>query len=323
MRSTDSTSAAEATLETAHPPSTAARRARPPAYDGDAEAGLVLRLALEEGAEMVAMNARALLEEDGPDPLHQLRVGLRRARSSLWAGRLLFEPETMRALGARARDLGRAISGARSLDVLRIDTLPRLHPAAAEALGDEKPLKALTTRIGRAAAKQHRAARAPETLLGAATLALDMTAAARRVDAAAAPKAARRPASRWASKALAKAARRVFRHPSAFEAMSIEERHELRKDAKRLRYALDAFRPLFPEEAIDPMRRSVRRLGNALGSLNDAAEVALLTEHAPEPRYAETIVALVAAADAEAEADVPKATERWRALQETPRFWKK
>lgn len=298
-----------------------ARRACAPDYDGDASAGRVLRLALEEGATMAAINARALLGADAPDATHQLRVGLRRLRAALWAGRRLGAAQEMRALGARARDLGRAVSRARALDALIVDTLPRLEPAACAVLGDEAPLLALRKRLDRAAARERKMLRKPPILLEAAALALDLSAAARRLDAPGASKDIGRPAKRWARKTLDRARRGVLRHPQMFDAMSIEERHELRKDAKRLRYALDAFRPLFSEAESAPMRRAVRRLGNALGSLNDAAEVAHLRAYAPERKYEAAIAALLTAAEAEAEADAPKAAERWTVLQAAPRFW--
>ncbi|MCI4665059.1 MAG: CHAD domain-containing protein [Neomegalonema sp.] len=271
---------------------------------------------------MIVANLRAAIGSDEPEGPHQMRVGLRRGRATLWAGRRLLDAEAMRALGDRARDIGRLVGEVRTLDVLRFETLPKLQAAAVDAIGDEKPLRRLEARLARAAVKPRQILASEKTVLDAALLSFDFDAAARFAIGPTAPKAARRGAIGWARKSIARAAKRVFAHDETFEAMSVESRHELRKDAKRLRYALDGFRPLFPGGALEDSYRAVRRLGNALGSLNDAADVARLREFAPEKAHAAAVEAVISAADAIAMADAPKAAERWRALRDAPRFWK-
>ena len=298
------------------------RKAQRPDYRAGASAGLVLQRALEDGAAMIAANAHFVAQSDSPAGPHQLRVGLRRARSTLWAGRRLLEPDALRALGDRARELGRVVGEVRMLDVFRFEMLPRFEHAVREELGDADIMTKLARRVARTAETARKELSTPEALLKAATLSCDLLTAARFATSTAAPKAARKLGRGWARKVLKAAARRVFAHPSAFEAMSIERRHELRKDVKRLRYALEGFRPLFAAEAFEPTHRAVRRLSNALGSLNDSADVTLLRTIAPDTRFEPAVEATIAAAEALAAADAPRAAERWRVLQDADRFWR-
>ena len=208
------------------------------------------------------------------------------------------------------------------MDVLRLEMLPQFEPEVTAALGNPKAMQSLIQRTGRQAAKRRKALRAPEIMLDAARLSCDLLALAHYATSDEAPKCARRGARRWAKAALRKAADRVFAHPAAFEDMSIERRHQLRKDSKRLRYTLEGFQPLFDPDVYAPAHRAARRLCNALGSLNDEAEVAKLRDLAPESRYQPVVEATIAAAEALSRADEPKAAERWRALQKVARFWR-
>jgi CHAD domain-containing protein len=49
-----------------------------------------------------------------------------------------------------------------------------------------------------------------------------------------------------------------------------EELHELRKDAKRLRYLLECFGSLYPSELVGPVVRELKSLQDVLGDYQDS-----------------------------------------------------
>jgi CHAD domain-containing protein len=69
--------------------------------------------------------------------------------------------------------------------------------------------------------------------------------------------------------------------------------HELRKDVRRLRYALEFFQELLGDETATLLRRAVE-LQDALGALHDTVVLRETLEryHAPEPAAARALAAL-------------------------------
>jgi len=71
---------------------------------------------------------------------------------------------------------------------------------------------------------------------------------------------------------------RVSAYQPAVPGASSETLHALRKDGRRLRYSLEAFRELFGDE-LAPLLQPLRQMQDALGTMHDAQElVSLLTE---------------------------------------------
>ncbi|MEL6980060.1 MAG: CHAD domain-containing protein, partial [Pseudomonadota bacterium] len=132
----------------------------------------------------------------------------------------------------------------------------------------------------------------------------------------------RRPAARVASEALQKAAKSLGKWGARMEALSIEERHEMRKKAKVLRYAVEFFGALYPEEAVKPYRRALKKLQASFGTLNDAADAEKLRELGARRALRPAIDAAISHAEARMEAEFPLALERWRILEATPLFWR-
>ena len=103
-------------------------------------------------------------------------------------------------------------------------------------------------------------------------------------------------------------------------ALSDDERHELRKALKTVRYGAELFGQAFEPEAARVFCKSARKLQKGFGALNDAASAALLPMAAPAH----------AAATAEAmewcEAQLPSeraATDAlWERYLKTPAFWR-
>jgi CHAD domain-containing protein len=123
---------------------------------------------------------------------------------------------------------------------------------------------------------------------------------------------------RW--KALKKRAKGV-------ETLSLEERHEMRKAIKKLRYVAEMFETLFPKGRFRQFRAALKRLQDDFGQLNDAAMVAsvLTGPDAPaaaDPDAQRAAGRLIGATSAEAAHLWPRAVADWRALAGLGPFWR-
>lgn len=272
-------------------------------------------------------NWPVVLGSDAPEGPHQLRVGLRRLRSAL---RLLGRASgsaNLSRLEAAARDLGRVVGELRDADVLAdmIKTPQDGKPRDAESAKSAKVLVAALDAHRMAAKAEVRAA-----LGGAAwtrfrlNCALFDLAIAR---AGSSPNDAldrkTRPAARAA---LGKAWKKVDRWGQRLDALTIPERHEMRKSLKTLRYGAEFFASLFPGEAAEAFVLRLKKLQNVFGYLNDVALMERLSEIAAEqgaltPATAAEIERLRVLHEARADAAWKKARKRWRALERAEKFW--
>jgi CHAD domain-containing protein len=99
-----------------------------------------------------------------------------------------------------------------------------------------------------------------------------------------------RPVAEVAGERIHKVYRRMVRMGRAIDSTSpAEEYHELRKKGKELRYLLELFgAPLFDEEIVKPMIRTLKSLQDVLGRHQDReVQVALLRSLAPDIAHAE------------------------------------
>jgi CHAD domain-containing protein len=82
--------------------------------------------------------------------------------------------------------------------------------------------------------------------------------------------AAARPIVEVAGVEIRRAYRAVVRAGRAIAADSpATELHELRKDAKKLRYLIESFQSVFPPEAVERMSSVLKELQDNLGTIND------------------------------------------------------
>lgn len=229
---------------------------------------------------------RSLLEEmlsneagvrDGADPehLHDFRVAIRRSRSVLREAKRVLPRPVIEHVRQELGWLGRVTSVVRDLDVLLL-ALPELEAAlSAEHRAALGPLSRLLGEFQRAA---HAALVAD----------LDSERYARLVEEWAAflddpradqprPPDALRPARKVAATRIRKAHRALVRDGRRITASSpAAELHELRKDAKKLRYLLECFGGLYPAELVGPIVKKLKGLQDVLGAYQDC-EVHLAT----------------------------------------------
>jgi CHAD domain-containing protein len=83
------------------------------------------------------------------------------------------------------------------------------------------------------------------------------------------PEGLNRPVVALAARQLARRHKQVHRDAHRFHELSPPERHQLRIDLKKLRYALDFFGPLYPEARVARYLERLAGLQDGLGYLND------------------------------------------------------
>ena len=205
--------------------------------------------------EQLQGNEEGLLGSDDPEFVHQARVALRRIRSAL---RLFRRPigkaRADRWRGA-LREAARALGKARDWDVFVAETLPAM-PAGAPV-------------IARAQAEQARARGAARAAIGSRRYALAILRLSRWLAIADEPRR-RGSLDRFVAKLLAKRHARLARRLSELRGASVEARHRMRIDAKRLRYVVEGLAPALDPTAARHYARRLERLQDALGRANDA-----------------------------------------------------
>jgi triphosphatase len=226
-------------------------------------------------------NEAGVIEGEDPEYLHQFRVALRRLRSAFQVFRKA-EGESTALLREELRWIGALTGPARDWDVFALSTLPTLL----QAHGDARVSRSLRTRAGlrrRAAAGSLR-----EALLSArwARLLLDL---ARWLAHAPVPVSAEAPSlPEFARSVVMKRHRKLLADAARLSALTPAERHELRLDAKRLRYALEGLAPLFRARRVEAHLEALSEIQDDLGRANDAAVAArLLAELRPPAGFAE------------------------------------
>lgn len=207
----------------------------------------------------------------GPEGVHQLRVALRRLRSVLKAFRPAARGAALDALDEGLKGLAKRLGPARDWDVFLLG----LAAEAAEALGEDRRLLAL---VRAAEAKRDAAYAALRRELdgpGFRRLALGGVSALLRrpwrSEPEADPAVLDAPLPEFAAELLDKRWRKLHGGGEGIEEHSFEALHELRLEAKRLRYAAELFAPLWAGKASRRFLKRLSALQEALGTVNDAA----------------------------------------------------
>jgi CHAD domain-containing protein len=235
--------------------------------DKSSAAGEVVGAYLREHAERLRLRD-AEVRAGEPDGIHQMRVESRRLRTALAVYRPLLDAERARALQAELRWLGRTLSPARDLEVVDghlqdvIGEEPRTLTAG--------PVRMLPKRRLREAAMPARIA-AMAVLEDPRYVELWATLDEFVADPPWTPKADR-PASKQLRKRLGKPWRRIQRRVEAVATAEPRDRdaalHDVRKAAKRLRYACDVAAPALGSD-IERISRKAERIQDVLGHHQD------------------------------------------------------
>ncbi len=303
------------------------RMARPIALARNQTTEAAARAVIAECLDQISANIAAVLQSPDPEGPHQLRVGLRRLRSALLAFKTPLESPELGRLDSEARWLALQAGRLRDLDVARDEIVTPLAAQMPEEPGFGALLDALE--VHRAAAS----AQLTETLSGrrAWTFLLDLGAfAAARgwLDPADWDQTARlaQPVDATAAAALEVRAAKALKRGTGIAALSIDARHDLRKELKKLRYCVEFFSGLFQEKAARAYVKRLKELQAIFGDLQDAAMAEALFR-APDGPAAGDVGAARAAGIAigvrteRAERAWKDAKTLWQAFRSAPRFW--
>jgi len=276
-------------------------------------------------ADVILHNAPlAAAGRDGPEPVHEMRVAVRRARSAI----ALFRP----AVGCPAVDaatvglkaLADRLAPARDWDVFVAETAA----AVAEVLPDDASLRRLRAAAERR--RRHAYAALREWLRSPAFRRLGIALAGLAGDQA--WMAALEPAQQqtqiigldaFAGRALTRRLHRLATAGEAIEQLDPGALHAIRLRAKRLRYAAEVFAPIYPAKATRRFLRRLATMQDRLGRINDGTVAnTLLTDLGAAARQRAHAVGLVrgflAARGGDARGRVARAWKRFHRLEP---FW--
>ena len=221
-------------------------------------------------AEQIQGNQEAARAGLEPEGVHQMRVGARRLRSALALFRGVLPGERVQSLRSELRWLGGELGEARDLDVFLDETLEPLL----RHLPNDPALKRLRDAAREMRVEAYGRARQAIESRRYARFLLELGAwlAGRRWrQQSVSPESARlfAPARELAGPLLTRRLRSVRKLGSDLPRRTLDEKHALRIQVKKLRYAGEFFRSLYPRAGADRMLRRLARLQDVLGHLND------------------------------------------------------
>ncbi len=238
--------------------------------DGDALLRAVLRSALEQ----VLPNASEVAEdEEAPELVHQLRVGLRRLRTALRELAPLspaIDPVWNEVLAQTFATLG----AQRDREVV-MDVVQPLLPAA----GIEPPPRAATRDARADVGAAVRDLAFQQVLLSVLALV--------HADAPLVPELDAAGIRAFMARRLDKLHRQVRRDGRRFDELPLEQQHRVRKRLKRLRYLAEFAMPLWKDKDVEQYLDRLKPAQDMLGRHNDVAvAMALYRQEAERPAAA-------------------------------------
>lgn len=274
-------------------------------------------------------NEQATLTGDDPEGVHQMRVALRRLRSTFQIFRPLIPADQAEKLVPEIKWLAGSLGAAREWDVF----LGELLPPVSAALVDHPGLAALEKAAQVARRDGYAEARAAVGSPRYTALLLDLAAWLDGRHWRNQPVSERsalllRPVTELAAALLDKRLRKARKEGKGFAHAGAEQRHELRIALKKLRYAADFFRGLYEGKALKRFLEDLSSLQDRLGHLQDVATITKLMDELEGrsglPKGWQRGAGLVIGWHARGLHDGEEAVVRdWRRFAETAPFWKR
>jgi CHAD domain-containing protein len=228
------------------------------------------RAVLAELADTVVANWEGTIEQVDPEFLHDMRVAVRRTRTVLSEGKKVLPPAIRERALERFSWLGTLTGPVRDLDVHLINWSTDTNHLAPDVVAALEPVRSLLEQRREAAHQSLSSVlespEATELIFTAATWwrgpVFDEPSG---VD-------AERPLGKVVTKRIARAHTKLLKRGRLIEADSpAEEVHDLRKDAKKLRYLLECFAGLLPRAPRKAFVRRLKAFQDNLGEQHDAA----------------------------------------------------
>jgi len=229
------------------------------------EAARIIHLSL---IDTMRRNEGGILEDIDSEFLHDFRVAVRRARSALAQIKQVFDPDLTDWAKAELKWLGDETTPLRDMDVFLLD-LPELrHRLPVDKRTDLDPFEAYLSRKRQQAYERCCAALRSSRyrdFIESWQQALSIQPGGNRQ-----PLNADRSVIDLASERSRKLYRRVRADGIAItDASPPEALHELRKDAKKLRYMIEFFQSLYDPADIARLIKELKRLQDVLGRYQD------------------------------------------------------
>jgi len=271
-------------------------------------------------------NEAAIRTSQNADGVHQFRVAIRRLRSALSAFGDLLPKGERRRITNQMRWIAHRFGRARDWDVFSGALLREVR----RHMGNDRSLAAFG-----AAAKAARAdayAAVAETI-GSSRYTESLLTLEQWWEGGAwiesLGEERDEPADAYARRSLKKLHRRVHKLGDRLDTLTEPELHELRKRAKKLRYAAEFFRTLFPAKSTKAYIKALSDMQDRLGSLNDGVTAKQLLSEL-EKRKNGMDGALLARASgaiagwgaARVAEDMKRLPEAWARFAEVKPFWK-
>jgi triphosphatase len=257
--------------------------------------------------EQVDINAVGAAEGRDPEYLHQLRVGLRRLRSTLRAFHSLSRRRKSAEFDQVLREILRALGAARDWDVFRLS-----HRDS----GLMRAAQRRSTGARRRARDMLHSARFRMTLRQ--LLAWVKTAPWRS---GADPN---EPVAAFAPRALRRLQESLRADAEGIDWCNAVQRHRVRVKVKRLHYGCECFAAVYQKHEMRPYLKRLRKLQQILGEMNDiTVQRVLLQELARDARLRSPAAALRAALAARERELTGEVARTWGEFEATKSFWRR
>jgi inorganic triphosphatase YgiF len=301
-------------------------KASAPPLSNDTSVSDAFAAVAQENLRQLQANEQGTLAGKDPEFLHQMRVALRRLRSSFSAFSHALPPDCGEKVKADLSWLGNRLGPARDWDVFVTETLPAVRAAVGESAAFGPLLAAARSRRTAAQREVRRALRSrryPQVLLGLSRWLASRAWQDGAVDEQRAQLAA--PVRAYAQSELERRYERVRRRGRDLAELDPAGRHRLRIAIKKLRYSVEFFAPLFEPEASGALRARLARLQDILGTMNDAATLGRLLSEIPadptDTAMAEARGVLTGWSAGRGEALHDELERAWKRFRRTPTFW--
>jgi len=298
-------------------------------------AGQAFQMIARVCIRQVLANRPGVLAGDA-EAVHQMRIGLRRLRTAISLFDELLADDQRESIKQELKWVTGELGPARELDVLQsevLDPLSTVIPRDAGRVEAKEEFELRRQRAHEAAAKAVDSRRFAATILSVAewveagpwTSSRDPLMSARK----------KTPAKEHAAVELARRRKKIRKQAREISELSPRQRHKLRIRAKKLRYASEFFKDVFPGKKNARRRKSMisalKELQTALGGLNDINSREHLMSDVPKrhpvsPRTSERRLSFAAGVmygsqEAQVSDLMVLAKKAQATFQETKAFW--
>lgn len=264
--------------------------------------------------------------EGGSDtePVHQMRVAVRRARSAIAVFEHGLACADVAAADLTLKALGAVLGPTRDWDVFATETLPRV----VAAFPQDRALQQLAKAVQHAREAAHAMLR--DWLASAAfrqtTIDLAWLCGSNSWHATLGPEeraSSTLTPTDFAAQVLQRRWKKLSAAGKSIATLEVRALHDLRLRTKRARYAMEIF---IPASDAKPAHRLIRRLSQLqqhLGTLNDCAVATGLLAHlgGPGTRHGYAVGLVIGYLSAAAETERPHIIAAWKKIRRHARFW--